>query len=36
VEGIDISLISRKDLIKNKRASGRSMDVADAEKLEKK
>ena len=33
VEGIYISLISRDDLIKNKRASGRSMDLADAEKL---
>ena len=35
VDGIDINLISIKDLIKNKRASGRSMDIADAEKLEK-
>ncbi|MCL2688969.1 MAG: hypothetical protein FWE57_03855 [Chitinispirillia bacterium] len=31
---IDISVISRDDLIINKRASGRSMDIADAEKLE--
>ena len=29
----DISIISRNDLIKNKRASGRSMDMADVEKL---
>ena len=29
-----IYVISRDDLIKNKRASGRSMDIADAEKLE--
>ena len=35
VEGIDISVVSRSDLIINKRASGRSMDLADAEKLEK-
>ena len=35
VEGIDIFLISRDDLLKNKLASGRSMDIADAEKLEK-
>ena len=34
VEGIDIFIISKEDLIKNKRASGRSMDIADAEKLE--
>jgi len=31
---IEISVISKEDLIKNKRASGRSMDIADAEKLE--
>jgi len=31
-----ISVISREDLIKNKKASGRSMDIADAEKLENK
>jgi len=35
VDGADVHLISREDLIKNKRASGRSMDIADAEKLEK-
>jgi hypothetical protein len=34
VDGIDIYLISRNDLIKNKNTSGRSMDIADAEKLE--
>jgi hypothetical protein len=34
-EGVDISIISREDLIKNKKASGRKMDIADAEKLEK-
>jgi hypothetical protein len=34
IEDIDISVISKKDLIKNKRASGRSMDIADAEKLD--
>ena len=33
VEGIDVFIISRDDLIKNKMASGRSMDIADAEKL---
>jgi hypothetical protein len=32
---VDISVISRDDLIKNKRATGRSMDIADAEKIEK-
>ena len=36
IDGIDIHLISKEDLIKNKKASGRSMDIADAEKLEKK
>jgi len=35
IDGIDIHLISKDDLIKNKRTSGRSMDIADAEKLEK-
>lgn len=35
VDGIDISLISFEDLLKNKRASGRSQDIADVEKLEK-
>ena len=34
VDDIKINVISRDDLIKNKRASGRSMDIADAEKLE--
>jgi hypothetical protein len=29
-----VFVISREDLIKNKKASGRSMDIADAEKLE--
>ena len=33
-DGIDISVISRSDLIKNKKASGRTMDLADAEMLE--
>ena len=28
-----IALISKDDLVKNKKASGRSMDIADAEKL---
>ena len=35
VEGISIYVISKSDLIKNKKASGRSMDIADAENLEK-
>jgi len=35
VGGIDIFVLSRDDLIKNKKASGRSMDIADADKLEK-
>jgi hypothetical protein len=34
-DGVDIPVISRNDLIINKRASGRTMDLADAEKLEK-
>ena len=34
-DGIDISVISRGDLIKNKKTSGRTMDIADAEMLEK-
>jgi predicted nucleotidyltransferase len=34
VDGIEVKIISRKDLIKNKRASGRSTDIADADKLE--
>jgi hypothetical protein len=33
VEDIEIFVISRGDLIKNKIASGRSMDIADVEKL---
>jgi hypothetical protein len=33
VEDIDVFVISKEDLIKNKTASGRSMDIADAEKL---
>jgi len=35
IEDIEISVISRNDLIKNKTASGRSMDIADAETLAK-
>jgi len=35
VEGVEISLISREDLIKNKMASGRAQDIADAEILSK-
>jgi hypothetical protein len=34
IDGTDIYLISKEDLIKNKKTSGRSMDIADAEKLE--
>jgi len=33
VNDIEVYVISREDLIKNKTASGRSMDIADAEKL---
>ena len=33
--GADISVISRDDLIKNKRATGRGQDLVDAEKIEK-
>jgi hypothetical protein len=33
VEDIEVFVISKDDLIKNKTASGRSMDIADAEKL---
>lgn len=33
VEGVEISLISKDDLIKNKIASGRAQDIADVEKL---
>ena len=35
VEGTEISVISKEDLIKNKRATGRIQDVADALTLEK-
>jgi len=35
IENIDISIISVNDLIKNKKSSGRTMDIADAERLEK-
>ena len=34
VDGVDINIISKEDLINNKKASGRSTDIADAEKLE--
>jgi len=34
-DGIDINVISKEDLIKNKRTSARNIDLADAEKLEK-
>ncbi len=34
VEGIELSIISRKDLLRNKKASGRYRDLADAEFLE--
>ena len=33
-EGIKIAVISRDDLITNKKASGRSMDISDAENIE--
>ena len=33
VDGIDISLISKNDLIKNKKASGRNRDLADMDNL---
>jgi predicted nucleotidyltransferase len=33
-DGIAISLISREDLIKNKKAAGREKDLADVENLE--
>ena len=33
-EKVKINVISKNDLIKNKRASGRTMDIADAERLE--
>ncbi len=35
IEGLKIPLISRADLIVNKKASGRKQDLADVEKLEK-
>ncbi len=35
VKGTDISVISREDLIQNKRATGRIQDLADAQSLEK-
>jgi hypothetical protein len=35
IEDIDVCVISKDDLIKNKRASGRKMDIADTEKLDK-
>ena len=34
IDGTVVFVISREDLIKNKKASGRAMDIADAEKLE--
>ena len=34
VDGIAISMISREDLIKNKKAAGREKDLADVENLE--
>jgi predicted nucleotidyltransferase len=34
IDGIDISLISREDLLINKKASGRAKDIADIENLE--
>lgn len=34
VEGITITVISKEDLIRNKKASGRTRDIADAESLE--
>ena len=34
IDGTDVFVISREDLIRNKKASGRAMDIADAEKLE--
>jgi len=35
IDDVDISVISKEDLITNKKASGRLMDMADAKKLEK-
>lgn len=34
IDGVDIPLISREDLIRNKKAAGRLQDLADAENLE--
>jgi hypothetical protein len=34
VDDVEISLIAKKDLIKNKKASGRTKDLADVENLE--
>jgi len=34
IEGIQVHIPSRDDLIRNKRASGRTKDLADAETLE--
>jgi hypothetical protein len=34
VDGIEISLISKNDLIKNKKSTGRLSDLGDADKLE--
>ena len=34
IEGIEVHIPSREDLIRNKRASGRTKDLADAEALE--
>lgn len=35
IDGLDIPIISKSDLIKNKRSTGRTKDLADAEELEK-
>jgi len=35
VDGTTVNIISKEDLIKNKKASGRNSDIADVEKLEK-
>jgi predicted nucleotidyltransferase len=35
IDGLDIKVLSKQDLIKNKRASGRTKDLADVEVLEK-
>jgi predicted nucleotidyltransferase len=34
VDGVEVSVISKQDLIKNKKASGRNRDLADVESLE--